>query len=591
MMEPPMALLLSRPRYFWEPGLEAEGQTFIGTAGDDTQNGTADDDVFKYQQGGDDTLSGKSGDDTFKLDAAFTAADTIDGGGGNDTLILDGDYASAPLVAGNTTFSDVENIVFTSGNDYDLTLRDANIAAGKTLTIDASGLGANRSANLDARSEIDGIIVYEGADGFDFLQFGETSFQVSGNAGDDFLFANAGLDEGHAFNGGAGFDSLSLAISASQTLTLLPDTIRNVEQFNINPAPSVGDIDLHLITDDANVGAGQTLAMGFGTSTGSTLTISFDGSAETDGHFHISGTTGDDDMTGGAKSDTFNHNAPGNEEVFGGAGDDLINMRFPGGDFENPSLTADDRLFGGKGFDTLSIAGDFTDALLFESETFQGIEEIVLDGGFNYNFGIGDDNVAKGKSLIVDGSALASNRTLLFFALDDDSFFDLRGGAGDDELYGGLKADTISGGGGKDYLVGLGGADTLIGGGGADIYDCSTPKETSGIHHDTIIAFDFQNDLFALSKSVKGIDLTVAEGRLRTGSFDADLADAVGAAELLHRHAVLFTPDDGDLAGHTFLVVDSNGHAGYQAGKDYVLELVEPEHLGSLGKSDFIVAT
>jgi Ca2+-binding RTX toxin-like protein len=150
---------------------------------------------------------------------------------------------------------------------------------------------------------------------------------------------------------------------------------------------------------------------------------------------------------------------------------------------------------------------------------------------------------------------------------------------------------VITGGGGADKLTGLGGGDTLRGGGGADIYDCGGPKASSGVDHDVAIGFDFQIDRFAVIKTVKGIDPTVDAGRLRTDTFDADLADAVGAAELAERHAVLFTPDAGGLAGHTYLVVDANGTAGYQVNKDYVVELVDAEHLGALGTSDFIVAT
>jgi hypothetical protein len=39
--------------------------------------------------------------------------------------------------------------------------------------------------------------------------------------------------------------------------------------------------------------------------------------------------------------------------------------------------------------------------------------------------------------------------------------------------------------------------------------------------------------------------------------------------------------------GHTFLVVDLNGTAGYQAG-DLVVELVGGKHLGLLGVDNFI---
>ena len=53
-------------------------------------------------------------------------------------------------------------------------------------------------------------------------------------------------------------------------------------------------------------------------------------------------------------------------------------------------------------------------------------------------------------------------------------------------------------------------------------------------------------------------------------------------------HAVLFTPDSGGLAGANFLVVDANGVAGYQAGADYVFQMVTSSNIHSLAVSDFV---
>ena len=58
--------------------------------------------------------------------------------------------------------------------------------------------------------------------------------------------------------------------------------------------------------------------------------------------------------------------------------------------------------------------------------------------------------------------------------------------------------------------------------------------------------------------------------------FNSDLSHAADAAHLGKHHAVLFTPDSGDLSGTTFLVIDTNGVAGYQAGADLVIQLVSP---------------
>ncbi len=51
---------------------------------------------------------------------------------------------------------------------------------------------------------------------------------------------------------------------------------------------------------------------------------------------------------------------------------------------------------------------------------------------------------------------------------------------------------------------------------------------------------------------------------------------------------MLFTADGGSLATHTFLVVDANGVAGYQAGLDFVFDVTGGSNLGTLGTGAFI---
>ncbi|HSZ11347.1 MAG TPA: bluetail domain-containing putative surface protein, partial [Rhizomicrobium sp.] len=72
---------------------------------------------------------------------------------------------------------------------------------------------------------------------------------------------------------------------------------------------------------------------------------------------------------------------------------------------------------------------------------------------------------------------------------------------------------------------------------------------------------------------VTGTDTKVASGALSHATFDSDLASAINASHLEAHHAVLFTPSSGDLKGHTFMIVDHNGVAGYQAGHDAVFDL------------------
>ena len=81
-------------------------------------------------------------------------------------------------------------------------------------------------------------------------------------------------------------------------------------------------------------------------------------------------------------------------------------------------------------------------------------------------------------------------------------------------------------------------------------------------------------------------DPIVVGGSLTHATFDVDLAALVGPDQLEVAHFVLVTADTGDLAGHTFLVIDANGEAGYQAGEDYVIELSAAK--GGLSTWNFI---
>jgi Ca2+-binding RTX toxin-like protein len=163
------------------------------------------------------------------------------------------------------------------------------------------------------------------------------------------------------------------------------------------------------------------------------------------------------------------------------------------------------------------------------------------------------------------------------------------GGAYDDALMGGGGNDNIKGGGGDDALTGGLGTDKLTGGGGEDSFVYTDKAESTGKTYDTVVKFDTGDDVFDLNVGVAAIDAPVASGTLNGGAtFNTDLATAVGAGQLAAHHAVLFTATAGGLAGHTFLIVDVNGAAGYQSAKDYVIELKNPLDLAHLSTDNFI---
>jgi hypothetical protein len=195
-------------------------------------------------------------------------------------------------------------------------------------------------------------------------------------------------------------------------------------------------------------------------------------------------------------------------------------------------------------------------------------ERVTLLDGSSYALSAADGDVAAGHTLTVSASDLGAGNHLSFDgSAVTQSRFILEGGGGDDVLTGGSGADVIEG----DR-----GADTLAGGGGADRFVYTSAADSTGAHYDTILDFVFGGDVIDLPVSVSGLDAAVTKGALSQGSFDADLAAAVGATALAAGHALFFTPDSGQLAGQCFLVVDANGQAGYQAGVDYVIHLASP---------------
>ena len=107
-------------------------------------------------------------------------------------------------------------------------------------------------------------------------------------------------------------------------------------------------------------------------------------------------------------------------------------------------------------------------------------------------------------------------------------------------------------------ITGGGGADLLVGGGGSDTFVYNAVADSTGANYDTINYLDATSDKFDFNFAVTGVDASVRGGSLSTASFDGDLASAIGSGQLNASHAVLFDPTTGDLAGHTFLIVDSD---------------------------------
>jgi RTX calcium-binding nonapeptide repeat (4 copies) len=205
-----------------------------------------------------------------------------------------------------------------------------------------------------------------------------------------------------------------------------------------------------------------------------------------------------------------------------------------------------------------------------------GVETILCDPGFGYEFILDDANVAAGATLLVDNSAgMVGVGGLTLHGEDEtDGKFILLGGAGGDHLVGGAMNDKVyggadttgnilGGGGGKDTVKGSPGDDSIIGGfgadkitpgAGADVLMYMVPPHSTGASYDKIKGFDFATmDKFDMPGPVIGVAPPVPGGSLSKATFEADMAAAVGPPMLPMLNAVIFTPTMGTLAGKTFL--------------------------------------
>ena len=149
-----------------------------------------------------------------------------------DTLTLNGDYSAGVTLAANTMVN-VETISFTAGHNYKLTTNDANVAAGQTLTVDGSALGATDILTFSGAAETDGNFLLTGGAGNDVLTggAGNDTFDLSGggndiasggNGNDTFNFGAAFVATNDQVDGGAGTDTLTLNGDYSVGVTLPP---------------------------------------------------------------------------------------------------------------------------------------------------------------------------------------------------------------------------------------------------------------------------------------------------------------------------------------------------------------------------------
>lgn len=399
-----------------------------------------------------------------------------------------------------------------------------------------------------------------GTDGVDFFNLSQGGTDtVSGGLSNDAFYFGAAFAPGDIVDGGAGTND-QLAIQGNYNQTFAANQFTNLEVLVLLGGAVTtyggggGPFSYNLTTVDANVASGQELVI-YAASLAAGESFTFNGSAETDGTFRIYGGQGTETITTGA----------GNDGIYFGP---------------NAFNPATDTINAGAGTnDQVALDGNYTATIT--GTNFQNVEVLALLRGVagdfaNYNLTFADSLVGAGQTFTVHALPVLTNLTLNASAETNGNY----------NIIGGQANDTITTGAGADTMWGGLGADVLTGGLGADIYRYTSASESTSTGYDRIVGFVSGTDRIDVVNTITGVDATVGAGALSTATFDTDLSAAIGSGQLGANHAVLFTPNAGTLAGTTFLIIDSDGVAGYSAGSDIVIQLTNPP--ASLVTGDFI---
>lgn len=374
-----------------------------GGAGDDLLEGGADADTIVIQDGfgtdtiiGGDTFTTGANYDTIDLSAVTNPVSVLFDGPGSGTI--------TDSITGDTiTFSGIEQLILTDGNDtVDATLDDGYTYV-QTLDGDDSVLGSAGDDVYD--DEIfgpngQGNDTFIGADGNDEIWAGTDDDSVTGGLGSDSLFGQSGND---TIDGGADADTLQGGIGHDSVSG--GDGADLIEEY-VPGGTTVNDGDTVTGTTGAD-------AFVFGGDPGTSATIILD-----DG----SGTANDADT----EYDIVFVTSTGN-----GA-----SLAVEGFDY---------------GTDRIQVSEEWSG--LASNEIAPGHHEVTLtyDNGNSQTFDVFHDN----------GSVFDPAQAFFTYAGDDT----LEGGAGNDTISGAFGADLITGGTGNDNIdvgAGDGVVDTVV---------------------------------------------------------------------------------------------------------------------------------
>jgi hypothetical protein len=454
--------------------------------------------------------------------------------GGADTYLTNYGTIDGGFLSQDSTFKlQITNYGLWTGFGINTSGGDDSVTNQGTITGNVS-LGAGNDTFDGGKGVTEGAIY--GGDGNDYIVAGAEDDTINGGAGADTL------------DGGGGRNTLDYSSSALGVYVDLASNVAKHGEASGDHISHFQDVNGTLKADNLNGDANANLLYGI---------------------------LGNDVINGNDGDDTMIMLGKGKAHLNGGAGNDLFILQTADLGTYGPAFSASDAISGGTGFDTIELAGSGVN-VIFTATTVTGVERIQMADGFNDTLTTVDATVGAGQNLQVDATALGVSYQLAFNGTAElDGSFTVDGGSGKDTIQGGAMGDTIAGDGNADTLTGGAGNDTFV---YLDINDSTSTK------YDIVTDFNASGDKFAMPDTPLAVDAMVASGTLSSGSFNTDVKNAV-AGHLLANDAILFHATAGGLSGHTILVVDANGTAGYQSGADYVIDITG--YSGTFDISDF----
>jgi Ca2+-binding RTX toxin-like protein len=494
--------------------------TIYGTTGDEQLIGTADDDVLDGGAGND-VLVGDLGADTYLFGQGY----------GNDQIHnYEPEGAQSLdriLLKPEVTAADVElKLVTVDANGWSIppSLQLRLKSTGETLTVyghfDTNAVGANPA--IDSIEFADGTV-------WDLAEIERRAHLIEGTVGDDWLMGTTGND---VLDGGAGNDHLAGDLGADTYVfgmgsgndvihNFEPDGQTAADRILLKPEVSAADVQLKVVTMDANGWSIPPSLQLMLRSTGETLTVlgQFDTQAigmnpaidsiefadgtvwnlaeierrahlieGTVGDDWLMGTTGNDVLDGGAGNDHLAGDLGADTYVFGmGSGNDVIH------NFEPDGQTAADRILLKP---EVSAADVQLKVVTMDANGWSippSLQLMLRSTGETLTVLGQFDTQAIGMNPAIDSIEFADGTVWNLAEIERRAHL-IEGTVGDDWLMGTTGNDVLDGGAGNDQLAGLEGNDTYVFGQGYGndvIYDYdSTTGNTDAVQFLSGVATD-----------------------------------------------------------------------------------------------------